>query len=180
MMALGTSAPDFDLPDANPNTSQDRYRLADFNDADVLVVIFSCNHCPYAKHIEPALVDLARSFEDESVAFVVISANDADRYPEDSYGAMRARAQEREFPFPYLYDESQDVARAYDAACTPDLYVFDKDRTLVYRGRFDETRPGSGTAHGADLKSAIDALLGGDDVPEEQLPSIGCSIKWKA
>lgn len=179
MVERGAPAPDFDLPDANPNTSEERYALADFDASDVLVVVFSCNHCPYVRHIEPALVGLATEYAGRSVAFVAISANDAERYPDDSFGAMRQRAIDLGFPFPYLYDESQQVARAYDAACTPDFFVYDRNRTLAYRGRFDETRPGGPPAHGSDLKAAIDALLAGDDVPEDQLPSIGCSIKWK-
>jgi peroxiredoxin len=178
MVEQGTPAPDFDLRDANPNTPRDRYTLSDFSDAGVLVVMFSCNHCPYVRHIESALVTLLGDYDESQVAFVAISSNDAKRYPDDSFEAMSRRAVEQGFRFPYLYDETQDVARAYRAACTPDFFVYDADRRLAYRGRFDDTRPGGPPAHGGELRNAIDSILSGSGAPAEQRPSIGCSIKW--
>jgi peroxiredoxin len=180
MVEPGTPAPDFDLPNANAEVEAARVSLSDVAHARVLVVVFTCNHCPYVKHIEPALVRLARSYSEAEVAFVAISSNDPSQYPDDNFEAMRDRAAERGFPFPYLFDESQDVARAYRAACTPDFFVYDADQRLAYRGRFDETRPGGAEAHGGDLRGAIDGLLSGEGVTGEQWPAIGCSIKWKA
>ena len=164
MKELGSSAPFFDLPAANPSAdglSGDR-RSLDQYDAAALVIVFTCNHCP-----------------DKDVQFVLISANDAGGYPEDSFDAMAARAAAKGYPFPYLYDESQEVAKAYGAVCTPDLFVYDRDQKLVYRGRYDETRPDMGVATGKDLHDALDLLFSSGEVLAEQLPSIGCDIKWK-
>lgn len=179
MISLGAPAPEFELPDANPLTGRDRFALNDVKDARLVLVVFTCNHCPYVQHIEPALTALASSYDAADVAFVAISSNDSDRYPADSFDAMRERARMRRFPFPYLFDESQEVARAYGAVCTPDFFLFDDARRLIYRGRFDDTRPGKGTAHGGDLRQAIDQALKQGNVTLEQHPSMGCSIKWK-
>lgn len=182
MLELGHPAPDFSLPAANPGVDDQgdaRRSLADYNDAEVLVVVFMCNHCPYVKHIEEALLDVAREYQEEGVQFVGICSNDPERYPDDSFDSMAERAQDKDYPFPYLQDESQEVAQAYKAACTPDIYVFDEDRTLVYRGRFDDTRPDGDEAHGGDLRQALDELLSTGEVTMEQAPSMGCNIKWK-
>ncbi|WP_456430007.1 thioredoxin family protein [Rhodocaloribacter sp.] len=179
----GMKAPAFDLPAANPpedDPERRNHTLDDFADAEALVVVFMCNHCPYVVHIEDALIDVAKTYRPKGVAFVGISANDAEAYPQDSFEKMAERAREKGYPFPYLYDESQEVAKAYGATCTPDLYVFDRDRKLVYHGRFDATRPRQGmTADGSDLRRALDELLETGPVTMEQLPSMGCNIKWK-
>lgn len=182
MLPLGTPAPDFHLPAANPSVD-DRgdgltRRLADYADARALVVVFTCNHCPYVHAVEDRLIALARETAARGVAFVAISANDADAYPADSFEAMAARAAEKGYPFPYLYDETQAVARAYDAACTPDFYLFDDVRRLVYRGRLDDGRPGRPPTT-TDLADAIAATLDGRKPAATQHPSMGCSIKWK-
>lgn len=182
MLQLGRSAPPFSLPCANPDVDDrggDTRSLADYEDAEVLVVVFMCNHCPYVKHIEDELLAVAREYQTRDVQFIGICANDAERYPDDSFEKMGERAREKNYPFPYLQDETQDVAQAYEAACTPDFYVFDNDRTLVYRGRFDETRPNQGEPHGADLRKALDELLREGEITVEQKPSMGCNIKWK-
>ncbi len=181
MQELGSAAPPFDLPVANPSADSlagDR-RSLDQYDAAALVVVFTCNHCPFAKHVEDALIRSAAAWEDKGVQFVLISANDARGYPEDSFDAMAARAAAKDYPFPYLYDESQEVAKAYGAVCTPDLFVYDRDKKLVYRGRYDETRPDMGVATGKDLHDALDLLFSFGEVLAEQVPSIGCDIKWK-
>ena len=182
MLDLGTEAPDFNLPIANPEVDDiegDHRSLDDYADAEALVVMFICNHCPYVHHVEPALLETVRVYGDRGVQFVAICANDAEAYPDDRFEKMAERAEEKGYPFPYLQDTTQDVAKAYQAACTPDFYVFDGDQTLVYRGRYDETRPNSGMPHGEDLHAALDAVVNGGTVPEEQHPSMGCSIKWK-
>lgn len=182
MLELGIQAPLFDLPAANPDVNHDsgpRRSLDDFAEAEVLVVVFTCNHCPYAKHVENALIRTALTYAERGVAFVAISSNDPDQYGEDSFESMARRAREKSYPFPYLFDEKQEVARAYRAVCTPDFFVFDSDRKLAYRGRFDETRPGRGEATGTDLITGIDELLETGEVTIEQRPSMGCNIKWK-
>ena len=179
MTELGRSAPHFNLPDANARGGPSTASLSDFGDAPYLVVAFICNHCPFVIHIEKALVDVAHRYQSKGAAFVGISANDARQYPADSFENMTRRADSMGYPFSYLYDESQQVARAYGAECTPDLFVFDSDRTLVYRGRFDATRPGMGEADGADLCQALDELLEHGEVAMQQMPSMGCNIKWK-
>ena len=182
MMELGRSAPDFSLPAANPDVDDrggSHRSLSDYEDAEALVVVFMCNHCPYVKHIEEALLDVARTYQDRGAQFLGICSNDAERYPDDSFERMAERTEAKDYPFPYLQDESQEVAQAYEAACTPDFFVFDADRRLVYRGRFDETRPDQGTPDGADLRQALDEVLADGEVTMEQKPSMGCNIKWK-
>lgn len=182
MTALGAEAPPFDLPAANPDVddiTRATRRLDDYADADALVVVFTCNHCPYAVHVEDALMEVARAYQERGVPFVAISSNDPVQYPEDSFEHMARRAQQKGYPFPYLYDESQEAARAYGAECTPDFFVYDRARRLVYRGRFDETRPGLGAPTGRELCQALDQLLDTGEVAMEQYPSIGCNIKWK-
>ena len=182
MMELGTRAPAFELPVANPEVD-DRAgvmrSLEDYADAEALLVVFTCNHCPYAVHVEDELIRVARSYQDRGVAVIAISANDAQQYPEDSFEAMQERAREKDYPFPYAYDASQEVAAAYGAVCTPDFFLFDADRRLVYRGRMDDTRPSRGEPHAQDLRAALDQLLEEGTVTVEQFPSMGCNIKWK-
>jgi peroxiredoxin len=178
MLALGTEAPDFDLPDT---VGGGRVSLGDLADARALVVIFLCNHCPYVKHIQAGLAEFGNDYADSDAAIVAISSNDAAAYPDDSPEQLGVVAREIGYTFPVLYDETQEVARAYTAACTPDFFLFGPDRTLVYRGRFDESRPNSGVpVTGADLRNALDAVLAGESVSTEQYPSMGCSIKWRA
>jgi thiol-disulfide isomerase/thioredoxin len=179
---LGTQAPAFDLPPANPAADTidgPTRRLADYDAADVLVVVFTCNHCPYAKHVEDALIQFSQDYASQSVQVVAINANDAEAYPDDSFLNMAERASEQSYPFPYLHDASQEVAKAYGALCTPDVFVYDVERQLAYHGRVDETRPGQGTADAADLRQAVDELLKQGTVQMEQAPSMGCNIKWK-
>lgn len=182
MIELGTLAPLFELPAVNPSVDQigkSTRGLEDYEHAQVLVIIFTCNHCPYARHVEDVLINMAREFASGGVRFVAISSNDPDQYPDDSFESMSQRAKELNYPFPYLFDESQDVALAYGAVCTPDIFVFNRDRELVYRGRTDSTRPGSGTASGDELRAAIIELLEKGVVTVPQMPSMGCNIKWK-
>lgn len=185
MIELGSSAPDFLLP----STEGGNISLNDFSEAEALVVIFICNHCPYVIHIAPALAALAKEYMNKNIAFVAINSNDVRAYPADSFDLMKMEKAKRGYPFRYLMDESQEVARAYNAACTPDLYVFNRERRLVYRGQFDDTRPNrissgnydssANPATGADLRRALDLLLAGEPVPAHQYPSMGCNIKWK-
>ncbi len=176
MPPLGSQAPDFRLPD----TEGKAVALDDFKGAPALLVAFICNHCPYVKHVRRELAGLAREYAAKGVAIVGISANDAAAYPEDAPGKMAAEKAEAGYAFPYLHDETQGVARAYRAACTPDFYVFDGGRSLVYRGQLDDSRPGNGRpVTGKDLRAALDAVLAGRPVAPEQRPSIGCNIKWK-
>lgn len=184
MLALGSPAPDFSLP----STDGPVLGLDDVAQAEALVVLFICNHCPYVIHIAPALAALASEYMERKVAFVAINSNDAEQYPADGFEQMKREKAERGYPFPYLFDENQSVAQAYGAACTPDLYVFDRTRALVYRGQFDDTRPdrissgnykSSNPATGKDLRQALDLLLAGKPLPDAQQPSMGCNIKWK-
>ncbi len=176
MAPLGMKAPDFELPD----TSGDLVRLEDSDDAHALLVVFLCNHCPYVKHIRDELAEFAREYGEEGLAVVGISSNDVEQYPEDAPDRMREVKEEVGFPFPYLFDESQEVAREYGAACTPDFFLFDENRELVYRGQFDDSRPGNDVpVTGEDLRKAADRVLEGRPVPEDQAPSVGCNIKWK-
>lgn len=177
MLPLGTSAPDFRLPDTNRKTVS----LADFKDKPALLVIFMCNHCPYVKHIRAGLVQLANDYQPRGVAIVGVNANDAANYPADSPAKMAEEVKTAGYTFPYLYDESQAVAKAYRAACTPDLFLFDRGRRLVYRGQFDASRPGNGIpVTGKDLRAALDAVLAGKPTSTMQTASIGCNIKWKS
>jgi len=176
MLPLGTKAPDFSLVNVDGRT----VRLADFKNAPALLVMFLCNHCPYVKHIADTLARFTAEYMEKGVAVVGISSNDASSYPADSPEQMVHEAQQRGYRFPYLYDETQEVAKAYRAACTPDFYVFDKNRKLVYRGQFDGSRPDSGIpVTGTDLRMALDAVLAGRKPSAEQRPSMGCNIKWK-
>ncbi len=178
MLALGVEAPDFALPDVVTGKT---VRRDDFQDKKALLVIFICTHCPYVKHIEKGLAQLGHDYKDKPLGIVAISSNDAVAYPDDAPAGLKKQAQAFGFTFPYLYDESQDVARAYKAACTPDIYLFDGTRQLVYRGQFDRSRPGNGVpVTGEDLRAALDAALAGKPQAAVQQPSIGCNIKWKA
>lgn len=176
MLPLGTTAPDFKLPDPEGKP----VALTDFKAAPALLVAFICNHCPYVKHLRAGLAQLARDYQPRGVAIVAISSNDAANYPEDSPARMKAEARAAGYTFPYLHDETQAVAKAYRAACTPDFFLFDAARKLVYRGQFDDSRPSNGVpVTGKDLRAALDAVLAGKPAPANQKPSMGCNIKWK-
>jgi peroxiredoxin len=176
MLPLGTKAPDFILYDAEGHAVS----LSDFDDARALLVAFMCNHCPFVKHIIGDFVGLARAYQPNGVAVVGINSNDVDSYPDDRPEMMAKVARENGFTFPYLYDATQAVAKAYHAACTPDFFLFDGDRNLVYRGQMDDSRPGNNEPiTGKDLRAAMDAVLEGRGVPDVQKPSMGCNIKWK-
>ena len=177
MLPLGTAAPDFNLPDTNGKLIS----LAGFKDKSALVVIFICNHCPYVIHIRPGLAQLAQDYTAKNVGVVGINSNDVKNYPADSPARMKEEVKAAGYTFPYLYDETQAVAKSYHAACTPDIFLFDRGRRLVYRGQFDASRPGNGIpVTGKDLRAALDAVLAGRTTSEFQAPSIGCNIKWKA
>jgi len=176
MLPLGTEAPHFSLPDTNGKPVS----IHDFQGSNGLVVAFICNHCPFVKHIREGLAEFGRDYMKRGLGVVAISSNDADRYPADSPEMMAREVEEAGYPFPYLYDESQEVAAAYRAACTPDFFLFDEEGTLVYRGQFDGSRPGNDVpVTGEDLRAAADAVLEGRPVSEDQTPSLGCNIKWK-
>lgn len=176
MLPLGTPAPDFDLPD----TAGGRVALSDLSDGPALLVAFICNHCPFVIHVRQGLVDLGRYCAERNVPMVAINSNDVANYPDDSPAKMAEEVAAAGYTFPYLFDETQAVAKAYRAACTPDFYLFDADRKLVYRGQMDASRPGNDVpVTGVDLKAAIDAVVAGEPVSGEQMPSIGCNIKWK-
>lgn len=177
MLPLGTQAPDFSLTDPAGKTVS----LKDFAGQPALLVMFICNHCPYVKHVADGLAQLGRDYQAKGVAIVGISSNDIQNHPDDSPAKMAEEIKQRGYTFPYLYDESQAVAKAYRAACTPDFYVFDKDQKLAYRGQLDASRPGNGVpVTGADLRAALDAVLAGKAASEDQKASIGCNIKWAA
>ena len=177
MLPLGTVAPEFQLPNV---TSGKSVSLADFEGRKGLLVMFICRHCPYVKHVQHELANIGRDYGGKPLGIVAISSNDAVGYPEDSPERLREQAAELGFTFPYLYDESQQVARAYDAACTPDFYLFDGSKKLVYRGQLDNSRPrNENPVTGRDLRSAIDAVLNGQPVDPNQTPSLGCNIKWR-
>jgi peroxiredoxin len=177
MLGLGTTAPDFALPDA---VSGRTVRLADFTGKQGLLVMFICPHCPYVKHIQEALAALLKEYRGKPLGIVAISSNDVAQFPEDGPEGLRQSALELGFDFPYCYDESQEVARAFQAACTPDFFLCDAQRRIVYRGQFDGSRPkNSEPVTGDDLRAALDAVLAGDEIGEEQRRSIGCNIKWK-
>lgn len=177
MLPLGTIAPSFTLPNVVTGKKES---LSDIKSDIATVVMFICNHCPYVKLIQTHLASVAKAYQAKGVSFVAISSNDAQRYPADGPEAMRQEAETHHYTFPYLFDETQEVARAYQAACTPDFYVFDKDLKCIYRGRFDAATPGNGKeVTGSDLTSALDSLLSGKPVNSAQYPSVGCNIKWK-
>lgn len=177
MLPLGTQAPAFTLPDT---VSGKNISLEDLKSDKATVVMFICNHCPYVIHVNEEMVRLAADYQAKGVAFVAISSNDVDNYPQDGPDKMKTHAAANSYNFPYLYDASQSVAQAYDAACTPDFYVFDGDLNLTYRGRLDASSPGNGQpVTGAELRGALDAVLAGGKIAERQYPSMGCNIKWK-
>lgn len=178
MLPLGTLAPDFELPDT---VSDKLLSLSDVASDRATVIMFICNHCPYVIHIQDEMVRLAHEYMAKGISFVAISSNDAVKYPADAPDKMKERAKELDFQFPYLYDETQEVAKAYMAACTPDFYIFDSELRCAYRGRMDDATPGNGKpVTGDDLRSALDALLSGNPITEDQMPSMGCNIKWKS
>jgi peroxiredoxin len=178
MLPLGTKAPEFDLPDV---TDGRLVSLSDFEAKRALLVMFICRHCPYVRHVREELARLGRDFAGSELGIVAISSNDVDEYPEDRPESLAEEAGEVGYAFPYLFDETQEVAKAYTAACTPDFFLFDADRALVYRGQLDDSRPSNGLpVTGTDLRAAIDAALSGRPVSEDQRASIGCGIKWRA
>ena len=176
MAPLGTQSPPFSLPDTEGKVVS----LNDYRDSPALLVVFLCNHCPFVKHILPHFVELAREYRRRGVGIVGISSNDVSNYPDDGPEKMAELSKAMDFSFPYLYDESQQVAKAYGAVCTPDFYLFDGEGRLVYRGQMDDSRPSNGRpVTGADLRAALDAVLDGRPVSDDQKPSMGCNIKWK-
>jgi len=177
MMPLGTTAPNFILPDA---VSGKTLSLDELKSDTGTVIMFICNHCPYVIHIENEIAAIASEYQKKGIAFVAISANDAENYPEDAPDKMKLKAAEVGYPFPYLHDNSQDIAKAYHAACTPDFYVFDGDLKCVYRGRMDNSSPGNGQpVTGSEVRNTLDAVINGNTISDNQLPSMGCGIKWK-
>lgn len=174
-MPFNTQAPDFLLSATDGGT----YSLASFEDAEVLVIVFTCNHCPYAVAAEDRLIDIQNRYKDKGVQFAAINPNDAELYPEDSFENMVMRHREKNFPFPYLYDESQEVARAYSAVCTPDIFVFDRARKLKYNGRIDDNWQDPERVTRRDLEHALDDILAGRNIGFDPVASMGCSIKWK-
>ena len=178
MLALGTKAPDFELPDV---VTGETVSIRDFDAKRALLVMFICRHCPYVRHVRGELARLGRDFAESDLAIVAISSNDPAEYPEDAPESLAEEARQAGYAFPYLFDETQEIARAYTAACTPDFFLFDADRALVYRGQLDDSRPSNGLpVTGEDLRAAIDAVLSGGPVGQEQRASIGCGIKWRA
>ncbi|WP_067037916.1 thioredoxin family protein [Allomuricauda sp. CP2A] len=176
MLPLGTKAPDFELLDT---VSDETLSLQKIKGEKGTVVLFICNHCPFVIHVNPEISKLGKEYQAKGINFVAISSNDVENYPQDAPHLMKEKAQEMDYTFPYLYDETQEVAKAYDAACTPDFYLFDGDSKLVYRGQLDDSRPGNGLPlTGSDLRNAMDALLEGKIIDPNQKPSIGCNIKW--
>jgi thiol-disulfide isomerase/thioredoxin len=177
MKALGFTAPGFNLVNVITGKFQS---LKELSSDKATVIMFICNHCPFVKHINPQLIKLAHDYAPKGISFAAISSNDAELYPEDSPVKMKEYALRLGYPFPYLYDETQEIAKAYDAACTPDFFVFDGKLTCVYRGQLDDSRPSNGKpVTGLDIRNALDALLNGKEVSRDQKPSIGCNIKWK-
>ena len=176
MMPLGTDAPDFTLPDT---VSGNPASLTALKSEVGTVIMFICNHCPYVIHVEKEMVVIANEYQQKGIAFIAISANDANNYPEDAPDKMKEKALKESYPVPYLYDETQEVAKAYQASCTPDFFVFDGAVKCVYRGRMDDSSPGNGKPlTGADLRDTLDALVNGTDISANQYPSMGCNIKW--
>lgn len=178
MLDLGTKAPDFELPDS---VTGRKISLGSMQSNHATVIMFICNHCPYVKHVRTELAKLGNDYMPKGINFLAISSNDVENYPEDSPEKMKEVAREWELPFPYLYDETQEVAKAYRAACTPDFYIFDEELKLVYRGQLDDSRPGNDIpVTGKDIRNALDNMLDGKPVSDRQKPSIGCNIKWKS
>lgn len=176
MLPLGTTAPNFHIKDV---VSNNYYSLDDLKSGKATVIMFICNHCPFVIHVNPELVKIANEYKNQGVSFIAISSNDVENYPEDAPDKMSIVAKVLKYPFPYLYDKHQEVAKAYDAACTPDFYVFDGDMKLSYRGRLDQSRPGNNVPlSGTDLRHAIDQTIAGKSI-DPQYPSAGCNIKWK-
>jgi len=176
MLPLGTTAPEFSLMDS---VTEKTVNLHALKGEKGTVIMFICNHCPFVKHVNPKISELAKVYHSKGISFIAISSNDVKNYPQDSPHLMKETAKQEDYTFPYLYDETQDVAKEYDAACTPDFYLFDADLKLAYRGQLDDSRPGNGIqVTGKDLSSAMDALLEGKEIDENQKPSIGCNIKW--
>ena len=176
-LKLGYKAPDFSLPDVVSGSSE---TFHDIKGEKATVVMFICNHCPFVIHVMDELIRVANDYKSQGIGFVAISSNDVSTHPDDSPEKMKALAAEKEFPFPYLYDETQEVAKAYTAACTPDFSVFDADENCVYRGQLDDSRPGNDEPiNGKDLRKVLDTLIDGKSVPADQKPSLGCNIKWK-
>ncbi len=178
MLPLGTIAPEFTLHD----TISDRLlSLNDIKGSTATVIMFTCNHCPFVKHINEQLVKLGNDYKEKDIGFAAISSNDVENYPQDSPGLMKQLAEQIGYPFPYLFDETQEVAKAYDAACTPDFYIFDSELKLAYRGQLDSSRPSNDKPiDGHDIRNALDAILVGKEVDQNQIPSMGCNIKWKS
>lgn len=176
MLSLGTEAPDFSLQDT---VSDKILSLQELKGKNGTVIMFICNHCPFVKHVNHGIVELAQDYQSRGIGFIAISSNDVENYPADAPDLMKKNAENEGFTFPYLYDRTQEVAKAYDAACTPDFYIFDGDLTLIYHGQLDDSRPNNGIpVTGSDMRNALDALLHGEQLPQHQKPSIGCNIKW--
>lgn len=176
MLPLGTPAPDFSLPDTNGKTIS----LRDFQGASALWVMFICNHCPYVQHVRPTIARLAREYQQKGVAVVAVNSNDAEKYPADSPAMMAQEVKAAGYTFPYLYDQSQELAKKFRAACTPEFYLFDRERRLYYRGRLDGSSPKNNVpTTGEDLRAVLDSLLAGKPAPADQNPSMGCNIKWR-
>ena len=177
MLPLGTKAPYFELPDTVSDTL---LNLNQLHGKNATVVMFICNHCPFVIHVNKQMVAITNQYQNQGISFIAISSNDALKYPQDGPDKMKVHAINEQYPFPYLYDESQDIAKAYDAACTPDFFIFNKDLELVYRGQLDDSRPGNGLpVTGADVRNALDCILENQPNNQLQKPSIGCNIKWK-
>ncbi len=177
MLPLGTAAPEFELWCA---VNERHYHLNDLKSDKATVIMFICNHCPYVKHVQVGLVELAADYIPKGVSFIAINSNDVENYPADHPDKMKEDAERLHYPFPYLFDETQEVARAYDAACTPDFYIFDDSLLCVYRGQMDHSRPGNDKpVTGEHIREALDKMLNGEQIGEDQIPSIGCNIKWK-
>ncbi len=178
MIALGTSAPAFSLKDVREGKT---HTVDSLTGPKGLLVMFICTHCPFVKHVEQELAKIGRDYQESGIGMVAVSSNDADNYPDDSPEGLAAQAKRVGFVFPYLYDQTQEVAHAYDAACTPDLFLFDGQKKLIYRGQLDSSRPGNNVpVTGSDLRAAMDALVAGRPVSPDQKPSVGCNIKWKS
>ncbi|MEP1151360.1 MAG: thioredoxin family protein [Balneola sp.] len=176
MLEIGTKAPDFNLPNIDGNMIS----LQELRPKVGVLIMFICNHCPYVKHLNEALVKFANDYREQGIKCIAISSNDVENYPQDSPELMKELSEKHQFPFPYLYDESQEVAKAYKAACTPDFFLFDDELKLFYRGQFDDSRPGNNKpVTGRDMRNAADKLIEGESNIESQIPSMGCNIKWK-